>query len=513
MLLKSGDMDNNKVTRIKYAKRNIYVSLICQVFTMICGLITPRCMLNAFGSEVNGALTSIATFLGYITLLEGGIGGVARAALYRPLAENDINKLSAIVSEMRSFFRKLGSVYIVYVFIIAVSFKYIAHLEILDWSVTFWLVIIISISTFVQYFIGLSNKVLLVAAQKQYLVNIIDICGTIGNTIFVVALTYLGCSLLVVKLFSSLIFTLKPICFWAIVKKNFNLSQIKTNGNELNNKWTGLGQHIAFFLHTHTDVVVLTLFGNLMAVSVYSVYNMVTSAVQSISSSFSTGMESVFGDMYARSEMKTLMKTFSTYETLVSIISTFLFSTTIVLISPFILIYTSNVNDTNYYEPIFGILLCTACLLFCLRTPYHNMVIAAGHFKQTNAASYGESIINIVSSVVLVIRFGLIGVAIGTVVAMSYRFIYYAVYLSKKIIKRPFVLWIKRELINFMVALSISFIGERVIHNMIISTYIQWVRAAVLISIIAGIITFMYNIIFYQDECISIWRHLKKNNK
>ena len=65
-------MDSREIN----AKRNIYISLLYQAVAMICGLITPRIMLQAFGSEINGAISSIATFLGYIALLEGGIGGV-----------------------------------------------------------------------------------------------------------------------------------------------------------------------------------------------------------------------------------------------------------------------------------------------------------------------------------------------------------------------------------------------------------------------------------------------------
>ena len=102
-------------SREKRAKLNIYISLLCQLLTMVCGLITPRYMLRAFGSEANGAVTSIATFLGYIVLLEGGIGGVARAALYKPLAEKDNQRISEVMAEIRTFFRRVGYIFIVYV--------------------------------------------------------------------------------------------------------------------------------------------------------------------------------------------------------------------------------------------------------------------------------------------------------------------------------------------------------------------------------------------------------------
>lgn len=120
-------------------------------------------------------------------------------------------------------------------------------------------------------------------------------------------------------------------------------------------KWEGLGQHLAFYLHSHTDIAVLTIFVDLKAVAVYSVYNMVVAQMQNLSASFSTGMEALFGDMLAKEEQEKLHKTFSYYETLISIVTITLFSACAVLIVPFIRIYTADVADTNYIQPVFAI--------------------------------------------------------------------------------------------------------------------------------------------------------------
>lgn len=66
--------------------------------------IVPRLMIGTFGSEAYGATSSITQFLAYITLLEAGIGGVARSALYKPLADNDDYMISAVVCEIKRFF-------------------------------------------------------------------------------------------------------------------------------------------------------------------------------------------------------------------------------------------------------------------------------------------------------------------------------------------------------------------------------------------------------------------------
>ena len=96
-------MADNRTTR---AKKNIVTSLASQVVALLCGIVVPRLMIGAFGSEAYGATSSITQFLAYITLLEGGIGGVARAVLYKPLAQRNMDTIGAIMEEVKKFFRE-----------------------------------------------------------------------------------------------------------------------------------------------------------------------------------------------------------------------------------------------------------------------------------------------------------------------------------------------------------------------------------------------------------------------
>ena len=173
-------------SREKRAKLNIVVSLLCQVATLVCGLIGPRLIISHYGSEAYGATTSITQFLAYITLLEGGIGGVARAALYKPLSSNNIQVVTDIVNEIRQFFKTISYAFIVYTILLACVFKMISGIECFDWATTFLLVIVISISTFAQYYIGISYSVLIQASQRTYITNFINISTTILNTILIV---------------------------------------------------------------------------------------------------------------------------------------------------------------------------------------------------------------------------------------------------------------------------------------------------------------------------------------
>ena len=58
-----------------------------------------------------------------------------------------------------------------------------------------------------------------------------------------------------------------------------------------------------------------------------------------------------------------------------------------------------------------------ASIVGSARTVYSSLVYSIGHFKQTNKVAWIEAIVNVVVSVVLVIEYGLVGVAIGTLVS------------------------------------------------------------------------------------------------
>lgn len=502
--------------RSSKAKKNIVVSLASQIVVLICGLVVPGVMIRAFGSEAYGATTSITQFLAYITLLEGGIGGVARAALYEPLAKKDMDTIGAIMAEIKGFFRVVALIFAGYVLVLACSFKYISQVVCMDWISTFVLVLVISISTFGQYYIGIANSVFLQAAQKSYVTNLVSICATVINTVSVIILIHAGCSLILVKLASSCIFFLRPVVLWWYVRKYYRIGNgySKTNKKYLTQKWSGLGQHIAFFLHSNTDVVVLTCLTDLRVVAVYSVYNMIVSHMQSLTVSFSSGMEAVFGDMLARGEQEELHKTFGIYETILSVAAVVLFAATTVLIVPFVRIYTAGVQDADYYAPVFALLLILSALCYCLRLPYHAVVVAAGHFRQTSAVAYGEAVINVCLSIALVGKYGLIGVAAGTVIATCFRFVYYVIYLSKGIMHRKVRLFLKRTAVNaaaYAVSCAVAVVAVSSIN---INNYLIWGVCGAVATVFACTVTIGVNRLFFPGECRELLNQIiRKRNR
>ena len=142
-----------------------------------------------------------------------------------------------------------------------------------------------------------------------------------------------------------------------------------------------------------------------------------------------------------------LKNKFNTYETIFYAILTILYSCGLVLITPFVKVFTLSITDLNYSYPLFGYVLIVSEIIWAIRQPYNNLIKSAGHFKQTRIGAWIEASVNIVVSIFLVKKYGLIGVAIGTTIAMIVRTTEFIIYSNKNILKRSNLITIKKNLL------------------------------------------------------------------
>ena len=486
---------------------NTVSSLVFQVTTIICGFILPRLILNAFGSNVNGLVNSITQFLGIISFLELGVGAVVQSALYKPLAENRQNDVSKIISSANKFFRRLAQILTVYVIALVIFYPMFAAKEYGFWY-TSTLIVAISISSFAQYYFGIVNRLLLTADQRGYVQYTAQTIAVVGNTVACYLLIMLGCGIQVVKLTTSIIYLIQPFAIYLYVKKHYQIdTKIKYDKEPIPQKWNGIAQHVSAVILDGTDTVVLTLFATLSDVSIYSVYFLVVKGVKQLFMSMTNGITSLIGELWARQELTELKKTFGWTEWVIHTGATFVFGVTAVLIVPFVRVYTLGIDDANYIQPLFAALIVAANAAHCLRLPYNIMILAAGHYKQTQNNYIIAAVINIVVSVFAVKTWGLIGVAIGTLLAMGYQTVWMAWYDSQNLIQWSFANFLKQITVDIITVILCS-IMSRVFTMMTIS-YFGWIINAIEVAVVWLVIMVIINLIFYRDKVLKLVSNLK----
>lgn len=496
------------MSRRKKLLLNTGTGFLKQVIVVICGFILPRYMILYYGSAVNGVVSSIANYLSFISLLDMGVGAVVQANLYKPLAEGDRDQISRIVISSERFFRRLAFIFIAYITVLCFVFPLVVNTGFNSFF-TITLLIIISISTLAEYMFGITYQLLLNADQRSYVPLLMQIGTVLMNTVFAILLMKMGASIHVVKLMTSAVYVLRPVGQMLYVRKHYRLNRkIEIVGEPIQQKWNGFSQHLAAVVCRNIDIVVLSLFSTMENVSIYSVYFNVSNGIEQIVLMAATGLESFFGNMIAKRERDELCRSFQMVEWIIHTGVTVIFTIAALTIVPFVSVYTRGITDADYIQPVFGALLVAAYGFQCIRVPYFRVVKAAGHFKETQNGAYISAILNIVITVSLVFRYGLIGAAAGTLAAMLYHTCYFVWYLRKNILERsiwPFILYILVD--GLTVFLSVfasrlfSFQGE---------SYQTWVLYAAEISAVVIMISSVLNLLVYRKQAGAAWKLLRK---
>lgn len=477
---------------------NTVTSLMMQVTSLICGFILPRLLLDHYGSEVNGLVQSITQFLGIITFMELGVGQVIQSALYKPLAQGDINWTSRIIKSGTRYFRKIAYALLAYIAVLLIVFPSITNYR-FDWLYIAVLICAISVDSFARFFFGMIDKILLSADQRGYVQHSAQIVTTLLNTVAVVLMVRMGGSIQAVKICTAAVFLLNPLIIRWYIQRHYQINRnIHYEEEPITQKWNGIAQHISAVVLEGTDNIVLTLFATLSDVSIYSIYLLVLSGVRQLYVSLTGGLQSLIGSLWAKNEIQKLERFFSGLEVALHAIVVFLFSCIAVLIVPFIRVYTDGLTDAEYQQPLFAAVLTLAYGIRCLRTPYNMLILAGGHYRQTQRCHIVAAVLNILISVFAVMNWGLVGVAIGTLVAFSYQTVWMAVYNSRHLLK-----WnVKRTVRQFAVDLltvGIILLATSVFELREIS-YWGWICMAVPVALIALFVTAIMTKVFWGAQ-------------
>lgn len=494
----------NKVTLL-----NMISGVVLQFFTLVSGFILPKIILTCFGSEVNGLVSSLNQFLSYITLVEGGITGVIVANLYKPIVEQDNNKISSILVTADRFYKKIGALFIAYSVILSIIYPLHFKTE-FTFSYVCSLTLILSLTLLIQYMYSLTLRTLLNADKKGYVVNFTQTLIVIFNVLFALISVFIYPSIHVLKLISGSLFLLQPLIFNRYVKKNYKIDwKVEPDNSLIKSRWNGFAINLAAFIHNSTDVTVLTFLANLKTVSIYSVYSLVSSGIKQMINACLSGIAHTVGQAYAKKNWKELNQKLDIYEYIVLILVFFLFTVTALLITPFVQLYTKDIVDTDYNQPLFGFLLVLAEALYLIKLPHLNLACSANKFKEITVPAYIEAMLNIMISVALVKWIGLIGVTIGTIVGMTYRMVFHVYYTSKIVPGRAQCIFY-RKLFLFAAGAGGGFVFCYKLLPLQTVTVGSWIVHAIFYCVVMGAILLAISILFFQNEMKFFWKYVKR---
>ncbi len=487
---------------------NSLSTALYQMVVMLVGFVTPRIILQFYGSELNGLVSSINQFISYLALVEAGIAGAAVYALYKPLADEDHGAISSVVCATKNFYNQSGWIFTALIGVMAVVYPLFVKTSDLGMLEVMILVLVLGSKSFLEFFTLAKYRVILTADQRTYVVSNASTIYVLLQMIIIVVLSVLHVNIVVVYTVAIIALLTRSFILMLYVKRNYPYIDYKAKPNKkaLDQRWDALFLQLLGAAQTGAPILIATVFTTLEDVSVYSIYNMVVSGINGVLSIFVNGLSAGFGDVIARKEQKVLQHSYKDFEYAYYMLITVVYSVTAIMLLPFVKIYTAGITDANYVQPLIAILFALNGLLYNLKTPQGTLVISAGMYRQTRYRSLTQALIIIVGGVILAPKFGLVGILVASCLSNLYRVIDLAVFVPRRITKLP----VRKSVFRIVLTSVICIVTYLpfAFFDFTVTNFFDWVLKAGVVSVAVFVVTVLVNFIFERQQLIYVLKRI-----
>jgi O-antigen/teichoic acid export membrane protein len=425
-------------------KRNVLVNVlsyaVLQVVNILVAVFLPRLYLQVYGSEINGLIATINNFISYFSYIEAGIGLALMFALYKPLAEKNVDMINKVVSYSRKTYLKISAFYFLLIVIFSSFYPFVApssELSTIDFAA---LILIIGLYGASDFLTMSKYRVLLTADKKEYVISLSAIASQAIRfvSVFCVLRFAYGISVLMVKLIPVATIFLRSLILAIYVRKHYPDISFKEKASKaevhVSTHWDALLFQISINLCTTFPVILVSqLFGYAQA-NVFSTYYLIVSGVISVVSALSSGVTPIFGQL--SSQGGDISGQYRKFELFVALVITSIFVTSAPLVEPFVLFYSSVVKDVSYANEWYGVLLSLWGLLFVYRIPLTAGINAYGIYKETRLTNVVNIVLLVGLSLLLGFCLGISGIIIAMIISSLHRDVFYCISLSKAVSKK-----------------------------------------------------------------------------
>ena len=476
--------------------KNTVVSILMSIITILIGLVTQKIFIKILGTEylgINGLFTNILSML---AIAELGIGSAIIYSLYKPIAQNDKEKIKSLIGFYKKSYRIIALIVaIIGICVVPFLEKIVGQTDIQE-SITF-LYLLFLFDTVVSYLLTYKRSILY-ASQKTYIINIVHILYLVLMNILqivILVLTKNYIAYLVIKIIFRII---ENVVITIIANKMYpyikgkNVKEIdKQTKKSIILKVKGLIFHkIGSFVVLGSDNIIISTFLGVATVGLYSNYNTILQAVNNLFSQVFSSITASVGNLLVEKEKE---KSYRIYKNMLFINSwmyNFSAIAILCLMEPFIKIWIG-----GQYLLSYGVLIILSINFYVqgMRKTSNTFKEAAGIFHEDRFVPIMESIINIVASIAFLKIWGLAGVFLGTVTSSLILFLYsYPVYVYKKLFNRTYLQFLKEHSKYLMISAICGIITVVITKNIKLNNnFIQLILNGIIVVIVPNLLQYL----------------------
>lgn len=404
-------------TRTGNSIRNITVALIGQSVGIILQFISRRVFVDSMPMDLLGVNSVFANILSMLSLAELGIGSAITFSLYKPLAENDTHKITAIMN----FYKWMYRIIAIVVTICGICFVPFLRIIIKDNIENLTIYYFLYLSSTVISYLCAYKRTLIVADQKGYISSIyrysyIAILNVIQIVVLLVFHSYVLylVSQIVLSLGENLLISRKADQIYPYLNDtSANLTDKEKKGYFKNIR-AMLMHRIGSVIVTNTDSVLLSALVNINAVSIYANYKLVFSGLNTIMSQLFSSVTASVGNLLQEKDANHAYDMYKTTEVMVCWLYGVVSICLMVLFNDFIGLWVGGkfIERQDYVLILIGVF-----FIYGIREPTNMFKNALGLFWNDRYKAVAEAVVNIILSVAMGKLWGARGIFGATIIS------------------------------------------------------------------------------------------------
>ena len=485
-------MANKRVTNTIL---NSSFASISQFIILIFAFITRTFFIRILGAEYLGFDALFSNILSVLSIVDLGIGTALNFSLYKPMHEQDKEKVAAIIQYFKKLFYGLGALLLLLSLLITPFIGYLVKdigNNLIYMQKVFFLYAIMTFSTYffvdcrTLYFSSQQNyKVLVYDFIAKILVKILQVVLLINYPSYLI---YLGIEI-ITNLIINLLMKKKAMKeFSYVYERKYQLlaKDKKVIFNDV--KYLSLGK-IASVGIASTDSLIISKYIGTASLGAYSNYWLITGAAAGLIGSFTNGIVASLGDLFAENDKEKISFTFNLYNFITFQASAFYLVAILSLIQPFMYLWLK--GDLLLDRYIIGIVVFNNAFGIMWNS-IKNVIQTKGLFRKDLPIQLTQVALNLIFSLILVQRLGMVGVFLGTTISQIIAYIMQVHLVSNEVIKSNLFSLLFQQMKYGIIAIIQLFLIYTLIDTLFVEyTIINLIFRGLLVVLLFGLTEFV----------------------
>ena len=422
----------NSQGRIENSVKNSSLGLLAQVVHMVSSLIIRTVFIYYLNTEylgVNGLFSNILTVL---SLAELGFGSAITYNLYKPISENDKVQIAKLMNLYHDAYRVIGCV-VAFLGLCLIPFlDYIIHGQsnIEQLTLIYGLFLL---NTVLSYFFSYKRSIFN-ADQRQRVLSIINIIYLLIKSLFQILVLVRFKSFIIYLSVQVLCTVLENITASVYADRCYPFLKLypteKLSKQEQKHIFRDIRSMLIYKIGgvalNGTDNIIISAFDGLISVGVLSNYSIIVGGIQALITKITGGLTGSIGNYIAKESKDNCEKLLLKVTFLNYLLYGMCFVGCMAVINPFITIWAGDKYVLGFWTVF---VFCLNIYIEGTMTPVWTFRTTMGLFSHGRFLPLVAAGINIIVSILLARRMGLIGVLLGTTFSRFFAGIWPAPYI------------------------------------------------------------------------------------